>query len=381
MKLAIPKEVRPGEGRVAASPDMVKKLVGRGIEVVVEAGAGAASKITDAMLADARARIATDAATTYSGADVVCKVQRPMTAAEGRDEVELMPEGAVLIANLAPLQHRDDVQQYAARGLTAFAMELIPRISRSQSMDALSSQSNLAGYKAVVEAASRSQKVLPLMMTAAGTVAPAKVLVLGAGVAGLQAIATAKRLGAVVSAFDVRPEVKEQVESLGATFIAVEPDAGEAMETAGGYAREASAAYQARQAARIHEQSLKSDIVITTALIPGKPAPTLIQEATIHAMRSGAVIVDLAAEAGGNTPLTRAGETVECNGVTIVGYTDLPSRSGMDASLLYARNLLAFLDLIMAKEGTRLAIDWNDEIIKGALLTREGAVVHPLLTS
>ncbi|MSP68239.1 MAG: Re/Si-specific NAD(P)(+) transhydrogenase subunit alpha [Alphaproteobacteria bacterium] len=381
MRLAVPKEIRAGEGRIAASPDMIKKLTGRGITVVVEAGAGAASKTTDAMLSAAGAEIATDAAATYADADIVCKVQRPMTAAEGTDEIALMKPGALLVGYLSPLQHRDDIRRYAERGLITFAMELIPRISRAQSMDALSSQSNLAGYKAVVEAAALSQKVLPLMMTAAGTVAPARVLVLGAGVAGLQAIATARRLGAVVAAFDVRRAAKEQVESLGAAFVEVPPDAGEEMEAASGYARETSTAYQERQAAKIHELALKSDIIITSALIPGKPAPMLIQEATIHAMKSGAVIVDLAAEAGGNTALTRAGDTVVCNGVTILGQTDLTSRSGVDASQLYARNLLSFLLLILAPESAALAIDWNDEIVKGALLTRDGAVVNPLLTS
>ena len=322
MKIAIPKEIREYETRVAISPLVVTKLTGMGLDVVVEAGAGAGSAMTDTVLQDAGATIAATAQATYDGADMVLKVARPTD-----DEMAALPDGCTLIGLLAPLQHRDQVTAYAAKDVTAFAMELVPRISRAQSMDALSSQSNLAGYKAVLDAANAFGKVLPMMMTAAGTIAPAKTLVLGAGVAGLQAIATAKRLGSVVSAFDVRPVVKEQVESLGAKFVEVANDETEGAETAGGYAKEMSEDYKRRQSELIHETLKTQDIAICTALIPGRVAPTLITAPMVADMKPGSVIVDLATETGGNCELSEHGKVVVKHGVNIVGHARAASRS------------------------------------------------------
>lgn len=380
MKIAIPKERREGERRVAASPQAVGKFVALGVEVTVEAGAGEASAIGDAAFAEAGAAVAATADETWNGADAVLKVARPMTAEEGEDEMARLAGGQVLVALLAPLQHRDRVRDYAARGVTAFAMELVPRISRAQGMDALSSQSNLAGYKAVLDAAAEFGKVIPMMMTAAGTIAPAKVLVLGAGVAGLQAVATARRLGAVVSAFDVRPAVKEQVESLGAKFIEVPDEEAEKAETAGGYAREMGEDYRRRQSELIHETLKSHDIAICTALIPGRPAPVLIPAATVADMKPGSVIVDLATESGGNCELSRHGEVVRENGVAIVGHANVPSRVAVDASALYARNLFNFVSPMIDGAAGSLKIDWEDEVVIGACVTRDGAVVHPMLT-
>lgn len=380
MKIAIPKEIREHETRVAASPQMIKKLVDLGAEVTVQAGAGAASAMTDAELREAGAAIAEGVEATLKGADLVLKVARPMSTDEGTDETALLSDGTMLIGLLAPLQHKDQVAAYASKNITAFAMELVPRISRAQSMDALSSQSNLAGYKAVLDAAAHFGKVMPMMMTAAGTIAPAKCLVLGAGVAGLQAIATAKRLGAVVSAFDVRPAVKEQVESLGAKFIEVESEETEDAETAGGYAKEMSDDYQRRQGELIHDTLKSQDIAICTALIPGRPAPTLITEAMVKDMKPGSVIVDLATETGGNCELSEHGQVVEKHGVTIVGYANVPGRVAVDASALYARNLLNFLTPMIDAETKALKIDWEDEVIVGACVTRDGKIVHPMLT-
>ena len=380
MKIAIPKERREGERRVAASPQAVGKFVALGVEVTVEAGAGEASAIGDAAFAEAGAAVAATADETWNGADAVLKVARPMTAEEGEDEMARLAGGQVLVALLAPLQHRDRVRDYAARGVTAFAMELVPRISRAQGMDALSSQSNLAGYKAVLDAAAEFSKVIPMMMTAAGTIAPAKVLVLGAGVAGLQAVATARRLGAVVSAFDVRPAVKEQVESLGAKFIEVPDEEAEKAETAGGYAREMGEDYRRRQSELIHETLKSHDIAICTALIPGRPAPVLIPAATVADMKPGSVIVDLATESGGNCELSRHGEVVRENGVAIVGHANVPSRVAVDASALYARNLFNFVSPMIDGAAGSLKIDWEDEVVTGACVTRDGAVVHPMLT-
>jgi len=380
MKVAIPKEIRENETRVAASPAMVKKLVELDLEVVVQSGAGLAASTPDEAFVEAGADIATDAAATYDGADLVLKVARPMTADEGTDEMALLPSGATLVGLLAPLQHRDQVAAYAAGGITAFAMELIPRISRAQSMDALSSQSNLAGYKAVLDAANEFGRIFPMMMTAAGTVVPAKVLVLGAGVAGLQAIATAKRLGAVVSAFDVRPAVKEQVESLGGKFIEVADEDAESAESAGGYATEMSEDYQRRQSELIHETLKSQDIAICTALIPGRTAPTLITELMVSGMKPGSVIVDLATETGGNCELSEHGKVVVKKDVSIVGHANVPGRVPVDASALYARNLLNFLSPMINTESKSLAIDWEDEVNTGACLTRDGKVLHPLLT-
>jgi NAD(P) transhydrogenase subunit alpha len=379
MKVGIPRERRAGEARVAGSPDMVKKLVAMGIEVAVEAGAGEGALISDDAFAAAGATIAPDAESVLRDADVVLKVRRPLTSAEGGpDEVAMMKEGAVLIGLLNPLADRDQVDAYAGRKLTAFAVELMPRISRAQAMDALTSQSNIAGYKAVIDAAAAFKRIFPMMMTAAGSIAPARVLVLGAGVAGLQALATARRLGAIVSAFDVRSAVKQEVESLGAKFIEV--PAEETGGAEGGYAKEMGEDYQRRQTELIHETLKKNDIVITTALIPGRPAPLLITEEMVRDMKLGSVIVDMAVEAGGNCALSERDKVVVKHGVTIMGRANLPAAQAADTSTLYARNLLNVLGLMYDQEAKTLAIDWEDEIVKGMLLTRDGEVVHPAFT-
>ncbi|MBS0280675.1 MAG: Re/Si-specific NAD(P)(+) transhydrogenase subunit alpha [Proteobacteria bacterium] len=376
MKLAIPRETVPGETRVAATPESVKKFKGLGLDVTVEAGAGAHARIADADYAAAGATIAPDARAALADADIVLKVRGP-----GAAESALLKKGAVVAAMLAPHTEKAAIATLAGQGATAFAMEFLPRISRAQAMDVLSSQSNLAGYKAVIDAAATFGRAMPMMMTAAGTIAPARVLVMGVGVAGLQAIATAKRLGAIVSATDVRPATKEQVESLGGTFVAVMDEEFKNAQTAGGYAKEMSAEYQAKQAALIAETIKKQDIIITTALIPGRKAPVLVSEEMIKTMKPGSVIVDLAAEAGGNTPLTKSGEVVEVHGVTIMGYSNLPGRLAVDASSLYARNLFNFVSLLVDKKTGALAIDWNDEIVKGALVAKDGEVVHPAVKS
>ncbi len=373
MKIAIPKERRAGEARVAASPDTVKKYVQMGFEVVVETGAGEGASIADAVYQDAGATIAADAAAAF-GADVVLKIQRPTD-----EEIALFKEGAVLIAGLAALTNKDMVQKLAERKVTAFAMELVPRITRAQSMDILSSQANLAGYKAVLDAVHEFKRGVPMMMTAAGTVAPARFLVLGAGVAGLQAIATAKRLGGVVHAFDVRPAVKEQVESLGGKFVEVDPEATKDAETAGGYAKEMGEEYKRKQAAKIAEVLAKTDIAICTALIPGKPAPVLITEDMVKGMRPGSVIVDLAVEAGGNCPLSEFDKVVVKHGVTLVGHGNVPARLAVDASTLFAKNLLNFITPLVDKESSTLKFNWEDEILKGSCVTRDGQIVHPAL--
>ncbi len=378
MKVAIPKERRSGEQRVAASPDTVKKLVALGINVVVETGAGAGAAFTDEAYRGAGASITPDYSSTVGAADVVLKVRRPLLAGEGSlDELKHLIRGAVLIGILDPYDSAESIAAYAESQVDAFAMELMPRITRAQTMDVLSSQSNLAGYKAVLDAAAVFGRAFPMMMTAAGTVPPARTLVMGAGVAGLQAIATARRLGAIVSATDVRPVAKEQVESLGASFVAVDDEEFRQAETAGGYAKEMSDAYKKKQAELIAETIKKQDIVICTALIPGRPAPVLISEEMVASMKPGSVIVDLAVERGGNCPLSRPGEVVEVHGVTIVGHTNVASRIAVDASSLYAKNLLNFLTPLIDKESGSLAIDWDDEIIKGTALTRSGGIVHP----
>jgi H+-translocating NAD(P) transhydrogenase subunit alpha len=374
LKLAVPRETSPGETRVAATPESVKKLKGLGLDVVVETGAGHAAHFADADYAAAGASIAPDARTALADADIVFKVRGPQAG-----ETVLMKKGAVVVALLAPHTDKAGIQSLAAQGVSAFAIELLPRISRAQAMDVLSSQANLAGYKAVIDAAAQFGRAMPMMMTAAGTIAPARVLVMGVGVAGLQAIATAKRLGAIVSATDVRPATKEQVESLSGTFIAVMDEEFKNAQTAGGYAKEMSKEYQAKQAALIAETIKKQDIVITTALIPGRKAPILVSEEMIKSMKPGSVIVDLAAEAGGNTPLTKPGEVATVHGVTIMGYTNLPGRLAVDASSLYSRNLFNFISLLVDKKTGQLAIDWNDEIVKGALVAKDGEVVHPTL--
>ncbi|HEV2702348.1 MAG TPA: Re/Si-specific NAD(P)(+) transhydrogenase subunit alpha [Steroidobacteraceae bacterium] len=367
MKLAIPKETSPGERRVAATPESAKKLKALALEVVVQAGAGERARVADTDYLAAGASIAPNLKATLDGADIVLRVRGP-----NADEIPLYKKGAVLAALLAPHSEKDTIQALAHQGVTAFAMELLPRISRAQAMDVLSSQANLAGYKAVIDAAAYIGRAMPMMMTAAGTIAPARVLVMGAGVAGLQAIATARRLGAIVSATDVRPATKEQVESLGATFVAVMDEEFKSAQTAGGYAREMSQDYQARQQALIADTIRRQDIVITTALIPGRKAPVLVSEDMIRSMKPGSVIVDLAAEAGGNTALTRADDIIEVQGVTILGYTNLPGRLAVDSSALYARNLFNFISLIVDRTSGSLAIDWNDEIVKAAVVSGGG---------
>ena len=332
----------------------------------------------DSAYQTAGATIAANFQEALRDADIVLKVQRPLSAAEGTDEIGSIKSGACLIGLLSPYAAKDQINVYAQKNINAFSMELVPRITRAQSMDVLSSQSNLAGYRAVIEAAEEFGKALPMMMTAAGTVAPAKAMILGAGVAGLQAIATAKRLGAVVSAFDVRPAVKEQVESLGATFIEVDPEATKAAETAGGYAKEMSEDYKRKQAQKIHDTLKKMDIAICTALIPGKPAPILITEEMVRDMKPGSVIVDLAVEQGGNCPLSEPNKVVEKHGVKLVGYTNMAGRIAVDASALYARNLLNFLALLINKD-KQLQINMEDEIIKGTLLTKDGQMIHQML--
>ena len=378
MRIGVPKEIVPGETRIAASPDSIRKFTALGVEVLVESGAGVGAQMSDEVLAEAGAHIVVDAKTVYGDADLVTKVRAPLCDGNAADELSFMNSDTVLVGLLAPLQQREQVDRYASHGVTSFAMELIPRISRAQSMDALSSQSNIAGYKAVIDAADHFGRILPMMMTAAGTVAPARVVVLGAGVAGLQAIATAKRLGGLVSAFDVRPAVKEQVESLGAKFISVDADAGDA-ETAGGYAREMDDLYKARQAALIHETLAKQDICITTAQIPGKPAPELITEAMVKDMKPGSVIVDLAVESGGNCALSAYDQVVVRHGVTIIGHANYPARVPVDTSTLYARNLFNFIKPMVNQESHALEIDWEDEVVRGALLTKGGEVVNPVL--
>ena len=373
--------MRDGETRVAASPDMIRKLVGSGLDVMVETGAGTKAMLPDTIYENAGASIGRDANETYSEADIILKVSAPLVEGEEINELSMMKNGAVLIGLLNPLQNKAAVDAYARAGITAFAMELLPRISRAQGMDVLSSQSNLAGYKAVIEAAATFGKAFPMMMTAAGTIAPAKVLVLGAGVAGLQAIATAKRLGAVVSAFDVRPATKEQVQSLGAKFIEVAQESSEVSETKGGYAKEMNEEYKRKQGALIHETLKTHDVIITTALIPGKPAPELIGETMLKDMKPGSVIVDLAAESGGNCPETEAGKVIVKYGVTLIGYTNMAGRAPVDASALYARNLVNFIAPMIDPETKALAIDRNDEIIAGTLITYEGKIVHPMLTN
>jgi NAD(P) transhydrogenase subunit alpha len=378
MKVAVVKERRAHERRVAASPDSVKRMVGMGLEVAVESGAGDGAGVADTSFAESGGTIVADAAAALGGADIVLKVQRPLCGG-AVDELHHLKRGAALIGLLQPLNNPEDVEAYARAGIAAFAMELLPRITRAQAMDVLSSQANLAGYKAVIDAADAFGRAFPMMMTAAGTIKAARVLVMGAGVAGLQAIATARRLGAVVAATDVRAAAKEQVESLGATFITVDETAVLSAETAGGYAREMGEDYQRQQRQRISEALRRTDVVICTALVPGLKAPLLLTEAMMDGMAPGSVVVDLAVEAGGNVEGSRPGETITTkNGVTILGPLNMPSRIAADASRLYARNLINFLELIVDKEG-RLGIDRADEIVKATLLTIDGAVVNPAL--
>ncbi len=380
MKIAIPRERRANESRVAASPETVKKLTALGCEVAVEKGAGAGASYSDEAYKQAGASIAKDAAAALSGVQVVLKVQRPIVGGKD-DELKNLARGTLVIANMDPYRERDDMEAMAKAGLTVFAMEMVPRITRAQSMDVLSSQANLAGYKAVLDAAAEYGRAIPMMMTAAGRINPANVLVMRAGVAGLQAIATARRLGAVVFATDVRPAAKEQVESLGAKFVAVEDEEFKQAETAAGYAKEMSDAYKKKQAELIADTIKKQDIVITTAAIPGRQAPRLITEAMVKTMKPGAVIVDLAVETGGNCELSQPGKVVTKHGVRIVGHVNVPGRLAEDASALYARNVLNLLQLVIDKETKGLKIDWEDEIIKGLCIARDGEIVHPALQS
>jgi NAD(P) transhydrogenase subunit alpha len=373
--IGIPREVLAGERRVALIPAAAKTLVDTGLEVLVQTGAGAESGFLDAEYEDAGARLAESAAQVLGGADIVLKVQPPQPLASGdaAHEVDLITEGAALIAHLKPLDELALAERLAQRRVTAFAIEFMPRITRAQSMDALSSQSNLAGYIAVLLAATSLPRIFPMMVTAAGTLQPSKVLVIGAGVAGLQALGTAKRLGAVTSAYDTRPVVKEQVQSLGARFVELALETGSA-EDAGGYAKAQSEEFYQRQRELLGEHVAKSDVVITTALVPGQPAPRLIEEKAVRAMRAGSVIVDLAAEKGGNCDCTRPDRVVTAHGVTVMGHTNLPSHVPAHASQLYARNLVTFLDHLV-DEG-RLKVDLEDEITRGTLITHEGAVIH-----
>jgi H+-translocating NAD(P) transhydrogenase subunit alpha len=369
MRVAIVRELDADEPRVSATPETVKKLKGLGAEVFVEPGAGVRSGVLDADYTAAGAAVAADA---VRDADVVLKVRRP-----SEPEFDRYKQGAVVIAIMDPFGNEAALATMAKSGVAAFAMELMPRITRAQVMDVLSSQANLAGYRAVVDGAAEYGRALPMMMTAAGTVPAAKAFVMGAGVAGLQAIATARRLGAIVTATDVRPAAKEQVESLGAKFIAVEDEEFKQAETAGGYAKEMSKDYQAKQAALVAEHIKKQDIVITTALIPGRPAPRLITAEMAQSMKPGSVIVDLAVERGGNCELAKPGQVVEVNGVKIVGYLNVPGRLAATASSLYAKNLFAFLETMIDKATGGLLINWDDEIVKATALTRDGAVIHP----
>jgi H+-translocating NAD(P) transhydrogenase subunit alpha len=370
MKVAIPAEL-DSEPRVAATPDTVKKLKAYA-DVVVQSGAGLASGMLDADYEAAGATIAQNAADTLHDADVVLKVRRPT-----EQELSYCKPGALVFAIMDPYGADEALAAMARANVVGFAMELMPRITRAQVMDVLSSQANLAGYRAVIDGASEFGRAFPMMMTAAGTVPAARVFVMGVGVAGLQAIATARRLGAVVTATDVRPATKEQVESLGAKFLAVEDEEFKNAQTAGGYAKEMSKEYQAKQAALVAEHIKKQDLVITTALIPGRPAPRLISAEMVKSMKPGSVIVDLAVERGGNVEGAKADEVVDTNGVKIVGYTNMAGRLAASASGLYAKNLYNFLDILIDKKEKKLAVNWDDEIVKATALTKDGAIVHP----
>ena len=369
MKIAVAKEIDPSEPRVAASPDTIKKFKALGAEVAVEPGAGIKSGLPDSEFTAVGATVAADA---LKDADIVIKVKRPEAS-----ELANYKRGALVIAIMDPYGNDAALKAMADAGVSAFAMELMPRITRAQVMDVLSSQANLAGYRAVIEGAEAFGRAFPMMMTAAGTVPAAKVFVMGVGVAGLQAIATARRLGAIVTATDVRPATKEQVESLGAKFLAVEDEEFKNAQTAGGYAKEMSKEYQAKQAALVAEHMKKQDIVITTALIPGRPAPRLISKEMVDSMRPGSVIVDLAVERGGNVEGAKPGEVVQAGPAKIVGYLNVPGRLAASASALYAKNLLTFLETMIDKKEKKLAVNWDDELVKGTVLTRDGAVVHP----
>ncbi|MCW5694134.1 MAG: Re/Si-specific NAD(P)(+) transhydrogenase subunit alpha [Pseudolabrys sp.] len=369
MRIAVAREAEGNEPRVAATPETVKKFKALGAEVVVARGAGNASGIPDMEYEAAGATLADQIG---SDADMILKVRRPSAG-----EIASYKKGAIVVAIMDPYGNDAALKTMADAGLTSFAMELMPRITRAQSMDVLSSQANLAGYRAVIDAAAEYGRAMPMMMTAAGTVPAARVFIMGVGVAGLQAIATARRLGAVVTATDVRPATKEQVESLGAKFLAVEDEEFKNAQTAGGYAKEMSKEYQAKQAALVAEHIKKQDIVITTALIPGRPAPKLVSAEMVASMKPGSVIVDLAVERGGNVAGAVAGQVVQVGPAKIVGHLNVPGRLAASSSALYAKNLLTFIDTMIDKKEKKLAINWDDELIKATMLTRDGAVVHP----
>ncbi|UOK73299.1 Re/Si-specific NAD(P)(+) transhydrogenase subunit alpha [Ancylobacter polymorphus] len=373
MRISVIKESSASEPRVSASAETVKRYVGLGAEVIVASGAGVASGIGDGEYEGAGGTVVADNAAAVAGADVVLGVRRPDAASLKGAKL-----GALVIAIMDPYGHEAELDALAKAGVSTFAMELMPRITRAQVMDVLSSQANLAGYRAVVDASAEFGRAFPMMMTAAGTVPAARVFVMGAGVAGLQAIATARRLGAVVSATDVRPAAKEQVESLGAKFIAVEDEEFKQAETAGGYAKQMSAEYQAKQAALVAAHIAKQDVVITTALIPGRPAPKLVSGEMVAAMKAGSILVDLAVERGGNVEGAVPGEVVTtANGAKIVGYLNVPGRLAATASQLYAKNLYAFVETLVDKGTKTLGVKWDDELVKATLLTKDGAVVHP----
>ena len=385
MQVGIIKERRLDEKRVAATPDTVKKFIAMGLKVNVEKGAGITAAITDQEYQDAGANIFDDASRVLENADIVLKVNKPIGPKDKDvsklDEVKLLKSGSILVSLMEPYKDRGLIDLIAKQNITCFALELIPRITRAQTMDVLSSQSNLAGYKAVIEACTTYGKAFPMMMTAAGTVPPAKCLVMGAGVAGLQAIATARRLGAVVSASDVRPAAKENVESLGAKFIAVEDEEFKQAETSAGYAREMSDEYKEKQAELIAATVAKQDIIICTALIPGKPAPVLLTTEMVDTMKPGSVIVDLAVEQGGNCPLSEPNKLVDRNGVQIIGCTNLASRVAIDASALFAKNLLNFVSPLINSSENKIEINMQDEIIEGSMITKDGEIVHEAVTT
>ncbi|MFM2151267.1 MAG: hypothetical protein RLZZ187_3573 [Pseudomonadota bacterium] len=375
MRVAVLRERRAAESRVSATPETVKKLQGLGCSVAVETGAGLSSGMTDQAYRDAGAEIAADPATALAGANIVLAVRAPEAA-----ELALIPRGALLIGTLQA--DAEAAKAYAAAGIDACSMELLPRITRAQSMDVLSSQANLAGYRAVIEAAATFDRGFPMLMTAAGTIPAANVFIMGAGVAGLQAIATARRLGGRVSATDVRPAAKEEIKSLGAAFVGYEDEESKAAQTAGGYAKQLSAEFYAKQAEVVAAHIAKQDIVITTALVQGRKAPTLVTEAMVASMKAGSVIVDIASDAGGNVAATKPGEAITtANGVKVLGYSNWPGRIAGASSALYARNLLTFLTTFWDKEGKKPALKDDDDIVKGVALTRGGAVVHPSLIS
>ncbi len=369
LRIAVLKESSANEKRVAATPETVKKYIGKGFQVAIVSGAGTAASYPDSDYIAAGAELVGDADQATKDADIILCVQPPSFAIKSKAD-------AILIGLLSPYSAKDRLSAYAAQGLTTIAMELVPRITRAQAMDVLSSQSNLAGYRAVLEASAEFSRAFPMMMTAAGTIPPARVFVMGAGVAGLQAIATARRLGAIVSATDVRAASKEQVQSLGASFVMVESDEVKQAETAGGYAKEMSDDFKQKQAKLVAETLVKQDIVITTALIPGRPAPILITEDMVKSMRPGSVIVDLAAPQGGNCALTKSGQMVEIGGVKILGFDNISSRIATDSSALYARNLMNLIGILQNKEG-QIALNMDDDIIKATVLTKSGQITHP----